>query len=259
MESSAGRSLDRLVTQARRGSRSALEHLMMSCRPWLRHEAGARLPRGLARKHDASDLVQEVQYRGVARFDTFRGQSGGEFRAWLAGILKRLVFQELRFWAEQRRDRRREEPLSPAWGADADLAATGTGTSALTQLSRDEEHERLEQAKSWCRADDLAIIARHLDEGRSHEDVAAELEIAVATARQRYSRAVRRVGEALHLLELMTRRGWNVPRQDAVGLHRFQGAGARQIAGRLLLPEELVTRWIDEAGPLLRAIARDAP
>ena len=158
----------------------------------------------------------------------------------------------------------REAPRSPARGAaepgpgaNEDLAQSGT--SVLAQLSRDEEHERLELARSWCRADDLAIIARHLDEGRSHEDIAAELGVAVATARQRYSRAVRRIGEALHLLELMTRRGWDGPRQDAVGLHRFQGAGPRQIADRLLLPEELVARWIDDAGPLLRAIARDAP
>ena len=202
--------------------------------------------------------MQEVQYRGVARFDTFRGQSGGEFRAWLAGILKRLVFQELRFWAEQRRDRRREEPLEPGLGRGT-RTCPRPGPRPSRNSPGTRSMERLEQAKSWCRADDLAIIARHLDEGRSHEDVAAELEIAVTTAPARYSRAVRRVGEALHLLELMTRRGWSGPRQDVVGLHRFQGAGSRQIAGRLLLPEELVVRWIDEAGPLLRAIARDGP
>ena len=136
MESSAGRSLDRLVTQARRGSRSALEHLMESCRPWLRREAAARLPRGLARKHDASDLVQEVQYRGAARFDTFRGQSGGEFRAWMAGILKRLVFQELRFWGEQRRDRRREGPLGPACGAAKTWPGPGPRSSRNSPETR---------------------------------------------------------------------------------------------------------------------------
>src|SRR5437660_823223 len=81
----------------------------------------------------------------------------------------------------------------------------------------------------------------------------------VAAARQRFSRAVRRVGEALQLLELMTQRGWSGLQQDAIGLHRFQGASPGQIAERLQLPAELVARWIAEAEPLIRSITRDTP
>ncbi len=58
---------------------------MASCRPWLRKRAGRRLPGGLARKVDGSDLVRECQYLAAARFDEFQGQSLPEFRAWLAG------------------------------------------------------------------------------------------------------------------------------------------------------------------------------
>ena len=253
MQSSSLRSLDGLVGRARQGDRSALERVMGSCRPWLLQRARARLPRGLARKQDASDVVQEVQYLAAVQIGGFQGQSPGELRAWLAGILDRRVCRAQRFWKELRRDRDREEPLSPSWSARGELAASAT--SVLGRLARQEERERVELAKSWCREEDRAVIALHLDEGRSHDEIAAELGITPAAARQRFSRALRRVGEATQLLELMTGRGWSGLQQDVIGLHHVQGAKPGQIAERLRLPAELVARWIAEAEPLVRILS----
>jgi RNA polymerase sigma factor (sigma-70 family) len=227
---------------------------MASCRPWLHQRLKSRLPRDLARKLDASDLVQECQYLATAQLAAFEGRSIGAFRAWLAGILDRLVFRTLRYWGEQRRDHRREEPLARGW-SQAELA--GSTTSILGRLSQEEECERLRLAASWCRQEDLAVIALHLFEGRSHDEIAAGLGVATAAARQRYCRAVRRVGEAMELLELMSRRGLSSLQQDVIGVYRFQGADLRQIAGRFQLPEELAARWIAEAQPLLAAMAKD--
>jgi DNA-directed RNA polymerase specialized sigma24 family protein len=103
------------------------------------------------------------------------------------------------------------------------------------------------------------VISRHLFEGLGHDEIAAELEISVIAARQRYCRAIRRVREALRLLEAMTRLGWGGLRQDVVGLHRFQGADPAEIAGRLQVPEELAARWIAEAEPLFGALAAEGP
>jgi DNA-directed RNA polymerase specialized sigma24 family protein len=114
-------------------------------------------------------------------------------------------------------------------------------------------------AAGWCCEEDRAVIALHLYEGRSHEEVAAEWGVAGAVVRQRYRRAVRRVGEALRLLELMTRSGISGLQQDVIGVHRFQRADPATIADRLGLPRDLVERWIAEAEPLLRATARDDP
>jgi RNA polymerase sigma factor (sigma-70 family) len=230
---------------------------MVSCRPWLHQRVRGRLPRELARKQDGSDLVQECQYLAAARIADFRGSSEGDFRAWLAGILDRRVVRAMRFWGEQRRDRRRERPLDPAWSEGAGGEPAGDATSALGRLSRDEQAERLRVAASWCRPDDQEVIIRHLFEGRDHDEIAAELGIAVVAARQRYSRAVRRVGAALGLLERMTGLGWGGLRQDVIGLHRFQGAGPAEVAGRLQIPEELAARWIAQARPLLREMARE--
>jgi RNA polymerase sigma-70 factor (ECF subfamily) len=230
---------------------------MESGRRRLRQRVRDRSLKNLAPKLDASDLVQNSLAEAVARLDTFRGRSIGEFHAWLAGILDRQVPRAWRFWGEKRRDPKREEELDPAWSSRAELAESTT--SILERLCRKEERERLELAASWCREEDWAVIAMHLFEGRSHEEIAAELGVAAATTRQRYCRAVRQVGQAMQLLALMTRRGWSGLEQDVIGVHRFQGADPQQIASRFQLPEELVARWIAEAQPLFLAIAKDRP
>jgi RNA polymerase sigma factor (sigma-70 family) len=206
---------------------------------------------------DSSDLAQEVLYRAAVQLAEFEGQTLGEFRAWMAGILDRRLLRALRFWGEKRRGRKREVPLSPVESVPGELAETAT--SILERLSVEEECERLKLAASWCRAEDRAVISMHLFEGRGHDEIAGELGVAVTAARQRYCRAVRRVGEAMRLLALMTQQGLSGRQQDVIGVHRFQGADPARIAEKLQLPQELVARWIAEAEPLLRAIARDQP
>jgi len=249
--------MDRLLVRAREGSQSALNRLMTSCRPWLWRRARTRLPRELARKQDVSDVVQECQYLAATQIAEFDGRSLGDFRAWLAGILDRRVFRALRFWGEKRRDRKREEPLSPDWSARGEPAETGT--SILGRLALEEDIQRLRVAVCWCREEDRAVIEMHLFEGRSHDELAAEWGVTVAAVRQRFCRAIRRVGEAMQMLELMTQGGLTAVQQDVIGVHRFQRADPGQIAERFQLPEELVARWIAEAKPLFRAIAKDGP
>jgi RNA polymerase sigma-70 factor, ECF subfamily len=257
MESSVSQSLNRLLVRARQGSRSALNRLMASHRWWLRGRVTKRLPRDIARKVDASDLVQEVQYQAAAGFSKFEGRSVGEFRAWLMGILKRRIFREFRFWGQERRNPMREEPLSPAGSECGEPAESAT--SILEKLAHEEECDRLMLAAGWCREEDVAVILKHLWDGRSHEEIAVELEIAPATVRQRYRRAVRSIRKASDLQELMTRHGLGTLQQDVIGLHRFQGVDSQQIALRLQVPEPIVARWIAEAQPLVRAIAKDGP
>jgi RNA polymerase sigma factor (sigma-70 family) len=257
MESTARRSLDRLLGRAILGSRSAVDQLMASCRPWLRQRVQSRLPRYLARKQDASDLVQECQYLAAAHLADFHGQGIGDFRAWLVGILNRRVCRAMRFWGEKRRDQKREEPLVP--GGSLLMEPAQSAASVVDRLSQEEECQQLSLAVSWCCEQDRAVVSMHLFEGQSHDEIAAELGIATAAARQRYCRAIRRIAQAMHLLALMTRRGYSSLQQDTIGLHQFEGAQPSQIAGRLGLPEELINRWIAEAKPWLRTIAKDGP
>jgi RNA polymerase sigma factor (sigma-70 family) len=200
-------------------------------------------------------LVQRALLRATIQRDRFRGRSIGEYYNWLAAILDKQLLKVVRRWRNQRRNLDQEEPLNPSWSDQGALAASSSSVS--DRLAREEECDRLRLAASWCREEDRAVISQHLFEGHSHERIAAELEIAPAAVRQRYCRAVRRVGEAMRLLEVMSRRGLGPLQQDVLGLHRFQGADAGEIAARLRLPEELVARWIAEAKPWFCAMARD--
>jgi RNA polymerase sigma-70 factor, ECF subfamily len=257
MEFSASQSTDRLIERARQESRSAMDLLMASCRSWLHQKARMRLPGALAQKLEPSDLVQECLHRAVVHFSQFQGGSRGEFRAWLASIMRNQLLQMMRFWSADRRDHNREEPLSPGghpW--DEPPAAS---TSIVDRLSREEDCERLKVALSWCRAEDQAVIEMHFLQGQTHEEIAAAVGSAPAAVRQRASRAVRRLRKALEFQERMTERGLGTLQRDALGLQRFGGTTPRQIAERLQLPEELVKGWIAMAQPFLREIAEDEP
>jgi RNA polymerase sigma factor (sigma-70 family) len=252
METPTSQSLEMLLQRARDGSRSALGQLMASCRPWLRDRAQARLPRKLSHKQDESDLVQECQSVAALSFSRFKGRNRHEFFAWLAGILDRRVLRAMRFWATKRRNGQRELPQATA---RSELAASST--ALVDRLARSEEFERLRLAASWCRPDDLELIAKHLFEAHSHEDIASDLGVGTAAVRQRYCRAVRRVGKALQLQQVMTEHGLDGTRQDLIGLHRCQGADIGGIAAHLCLPKDLIARWIAEAKPLFRQIDED--
>jgi DNA-directed RNA polymerase specialized sigma24 family protein len=253
MASSASQVQEQLLARARQGSQLALEDLMASCRSWLCARARGRMPCERLQMPDASDLVRQCQCVAAVRFDEFRGADLAGFHAWLAGILDRRLMRSMQF----RGDRGRRRSPAPARGEGARREPAAPTTAGFGRLSQDEQCERLRLAASWCRADDLVVISMRLFEGRGHDEIADELEIAVAAARQRYHGAVRRMSEALRLLERMSRLGWGALRQDVVGLHRFHGAGPVEIAARLQVPEDLATRWIAEAGPLLRSMANE--
>ena len=60
----------------------------------------------------------------------------------------------------------------------------------------------------------------------------------------------------MRLLKLMTLRGIDGLQPDIIGLHRFQKADPATIADRLQLTPEPVARWVAEAEPLIRELAR---
>jgi hypothetical protein len=105
----------------------------------------------------------------------------------------------------------------------------------------------------------MSLVAQHLFEGRSHDDIAAELGVTGATARQRYSRAIRRLSEAVSLLDELNRRGIHGAQEDAIGLFRCRGATPAEIALGLRLPEALVRDWIADVRPIFQHARGDAP
>jgi RNA polymerase sigma-70 factor (subfamily 1) len=240
-----------LLERARNGSRSALGQLLAAARPRLGRWVRIRIGQDLARKVDASDVVQEAQLVAIANIKEFRGHDLRAFHAWLRTILGNQLMRALRFCRELRRDHRREQPLSPASGS-GEIEEIGPATNSPSdQLSRKEEREQLMLALSWSPEEDRVLISLQLFEGHGHHEIAMMLGVPVNTARQRYSRAVRRLGKALKLMARLDGHNVHGPRQEAIVRHCTWRVPSEELGEQLGLPEELVSGWIAEAGKLL--------
>jgi RNA polymerase sigma factor (sigma-70 family) len=244
-------SFARLLDRARVGSRSALDRLLASCLPWLQRRARRALPRDLAAKQGASDNVQECLVAATDKLAEFRGEDLPAFRNWLTAILDNQLLQAIRFWGKRRRELKRGVPLDVNDDRCRGWEPVSSSPSVFDRLIRQEELDRLMRLLSWFRDEDRTVIIMRL-ENQSHEDIAAGMGSNVDAVRKRFSRALPRISRAMKLLELMDQRRIGGPQQEAIGLHYVQRATPAQIAQELLLPEDLVARWISAAKPLFR-------
>ncbi|MDR3361214.1 MAG: sigma-70 family RNA polymerase sigma factor [Bifidobacteriaceae bacterium] len=126
---------------------------------------------------DAEDLAQETFCRVFRSLDSYR--PGGSFEAWLARITTNLFLDLKRREARLRLEELREEAgdvVSPAAGPER-LAEAGNANAqlarALERLNPD-----LRQALVMCDV-----------EGRSYQEIADQLGVALGTVRSRLHRA----------------------------------------------------------------------
>jgi RNA polymerase sigma-70 factor, ECF subfamily len=255
--SSKSRSYSLLLIRAKEGSRSALNRLMEWCRPLVRARADRALRQKRGGNVDASDIVQDVFVVATRKFTQFKGENSRTFLGWLYGIVDKRILQVLR--------PRGESPGNPGLAGLFPPALApqhrppDKATSVSERLLHEEECEQLARALSWCREEDVEVISMRFSEGRSYDEIAARLDISDQAARQRCCRAIHRVGDALKLLALMSSHQINILHQDIIGLYRFQGADARQIADRLGLREEIVAQVVAGAGPFLNKPKEQKP
>ena len=101
-----------LLNAAKAGSDAARGELFEHHRSYLELLARVELGRKLKTKVDPSDLVQETFLEAHRSFEGFRGETEGEFVAWLRTILGRRVAHLVRrYLHNQGRDVRREQML----------------------------------------------------------------------------------------------------------------------------------------------------
>ncbi len=97
-DSATGQSglLQELLAQARDGDDSARDELFRKCRSYINLVARAQVETWLQAKVDASDLVQQTMMDAHQGFANFRGNTEGEWRAWLRRILDNNTFDFVR-------------------------------------------------------------------------------------------------------------------------------------------------------------------
>ena len=188
-----------LLDQARQGQAEAVDRLLASHRDGLRRMVDLRLDPALARRVDASDIVQDVLLEASRRLGDYLRDPVMPFHLWLRHMARdRMIDAHRRHRLAGRRSLDREQPALPAAFADRssiELAAQFFDRE-LTPASAAIRHElerRLETAVAALDEDDRDIILMRHFEQLSNQDVAAALGLSEAAASMRYLRALRKL------------------------------------------------------------------
>lgn len=153
---------DRLITEVRGGDEAAFRELYRQHTPRL-YAVTLRL---LSRHSDAEDAVQEAWLRAVRGLNAFRGESS--FATWLTGIGIRCALEILR----------KRNPLI--------LTPEEPSTSANQEIVVD-----LERAVAGLPDGYRTVLVLHDIEGRTHEEIAALLDIEPGTSKSQLFHARR--------------------------------------------------------------------
>ena len=192
----------RLLERARQGETSAVELLLDQHRAALRRMVDLRLDPALARRVDASDIVQEVMFEASRRLADYLKKPAMPFHLWLRQLAKdHVIDAHRRHRLAKRRSVDREQSARPALPGDSslDLAAQFLDQE-LTPASaaiRQEMQRRLETALAGMDEDDREMILMRHFEQMANQEVAAMLNLTEAAASMRYLRALRRLRKFL--------------------------------------------------------------
>jgi len=140
-----------------------------------------RLATGLVGGNDAEDLVQDVWAKALEH----PREPGSGARGWLARVARNLAVN--RFRARSRRQRREQDAARPEGASDS-----------FEEV--DERFELGQRVAAAVRALDephRAVILLRFFEGLGHAEIAARLELPIATVRTRQQRALARLRERL--------------------------------------------------------------
>jgi RNA polymerase sigma-70 factor (ECF subfamily) len=187
---------DRLLADARAGNAG---ELLARFREPLRRVIDLRLDPVLARRVDASDIVQDVLIEANQRLTEYLKNPAMPFHLWLRHLAQdRIIDTHRRHRQAQRRSIDREQPIQrPAWADQSSVQLVaqlvdGEQTPASAAIHQ-ELQRRLNDALTRLDEDDREVILMRHHEQLSNQDVAAALGLTEAAASMRYLRALRKL------------------------------------------------------------------
>lgn len=192
-----------LLNGVRDGREDAVNQLMDRHRGAIRRMVQMRMDGALARRVDASDVVQDVLFEASRRMEDYIQSPSMPFHLWLRQLAKdRVIDMHRRHRGAQRRSVDREQHVSNLGGDDrsaADLASL-LKDAELTPAAatvRKEMEDRFLLALNQLNDDDRELILMRHFEHLGNNEVAEALGLSAPAAGMRYLRAIRRLREEL--------------------------------------------------------------
>lgn len=188
-----------LLANAQHGDRAAVNRLLERHRASLRKLIQLRLDRQIARRVDASDVVQDVLLEANARLQDYFADPRLPFHLWLRQIAKdRMIDMHRRHRGAQRRSLDREQSLAGPQFSDQsgfDLMgqlADQELTPAAASIRKELEARFVRAIDQLDEEDREIVIMRHFEQ-LGNSEVAEALGLSAAAAGMRHLRALRKL------------------------------------------------------------------
>lgn len=194
---------DRLLADAKTETDGAVDRLLGEFRDPLRRMVDLRLDPALARRIDASDIVQDVMIEATQRLREYLKKPDMPFHLWLRHLAQdRIIDAHRRHRGAQRRSIDREQAITkPAWAEDSSASLVSqlvdTERTPATEAIRAELERKLTAAVNKLPDGDRDMILMRHTEQLSNQDVAKALGLTEAAASMRYLRSLRRLKQIL--------------------------------------------------------------
>jgi RNA polymerase sigma-70 factor (ECF subfamily) len=191
-----------LLAGAGNGESAAVNQLLDRHREALRNMIKARMDQKLARRVDASDVVQDVLLEASQRLADYIRDPKLPFGLWLRQMAQdRIIDLHRRHRVARRRSLDREQQGAPAMGDKSSLElAAQLRDPELTPAAatlRKELHQRFVEAIDLLEDEDREILLMRHFEQLGNSEVAELLGLSQPAAGMRYLRALRRLREVL--------------------------------------------------------------
>lgn len=193
----------KMLDEASAGDVAAIDRLLGEFREPLRRVVNLRLDPALARRVDASDIVQDVMIEANQRLTDYLRKPSMPFHLWLRHLAQdRIIDAHRRHRQAQRRSVDKEQAIQKAaWTDESSVQfvahlVDGERTPASAAIQQ-ELQRRLNDALDLLEDKDREVILMRHHEQLSNQDVAAALELTEAAASMRYLRALRKLRQAL--------------------------------------------------------------
>lgn len=188
-----------LMRDAAQGNAEAAGRLLDRHRDSLVRMVRYRLNRGLARRLDASDVVQDALLVASRRLDDYLRNPEMPFHAWLRVVTRERLVDAYRRQLADKRDAGREQSQAANSRPSLDPAAQlrDEQLTPAAMLLRKEFAERFYQAVDQLAEDAKEIILMRHGEQLTNSQAAELLGLSEAAAGMRYLRALRQLKSIL--------------------------------------------------------------